>query len=92
MRAYVDMECAPAGSAVYRHEEDVRTVRSITRESNTDAINVLIHSAYEDLSITGEQLYAELEEGSNLPNIYSGTLTSKALRLTAETLALCVTL
>jgi hypothetical protein len=76
---YVDIECALAGGAACRHGEDVRTARRIVRESNTEAINALIHSACEDLSITGEQLYAELEEGGDLPSIYSRTLTPKAL-------------
>ncbi len=68
---------------------DIKMIaRGVARDSNTEAINALIHSACEDLSITGEQLYAELEEGGDLPDIYSGTLTPKVLRLTAETLAL----
>ncbi len=87
MRPYVDEVREFAGGAACRQEEDVRTARSIARESNTEAINALIHSACEDLSITGEQLYAELEEGGDLPDIYSRTL-AKALRLTVETLAL----
>jgi len=57
MGPYIDIECALAGGAACRHGEDVRTARGIIRESNTEAI-VLIHAACEDLSITGEQLYA----------------------------------
>ncbi len=79
MRPYLDTDGPSIGSAAYRQGEDVRTARSIARESSTEAINALIHSACEGLSITGEQLYAELEEGGDLPDIYSGTLTPKAL-------------
>jgi hypothetical protein len=88
MRPYVDLEREFASGAAYRREEDFHIAYGVARESNTEAINSLIHAACEDLSITGEQLYAELEEGGDHPDIYSETLTPKALRLTAETLAL----
>jgi hypothetical protein len=88
MRSYVDLERASVGGAAYRHGEDVRTACSIARESNTETIYTLVHSACEGLSFTGEQLYTELEEGGDLPDIYSGMLTPEALRLAAETLAL----
>ncbi len=88
MRPYVHVERAPAGNAAYRHGEDVQTPRGVARESNTETINAMIHSACEDLSITGEQPYAKLQEGGDLPDIHSGTLTPKALRVAAEMWAL----
>jgi hypothetical protein len=48
----------------------------------------VIHFACDGLSITDEQLRAELEESGDITDVQSGALTSKALRLTAETLAL----
>jgi hypothetical protein len=88
MGIYLCIECALAGSAAYRHGEDVRTACGVVRELKAETINTLIHSACEGLSITGEQLYAECEEGGDLPDTQSGTLTHTVLRLTAETLAL----
>jgi hypothetical protein len=40
------------------------------------------------LMITPEQLRQELEAGGDIPDLASGRLTPKALRLTAKTLAL----
>jgi|SRR5215212_7768089 hypothetical protein len=87
MGIYVCIERALAGSAAYGHGEDVRTACGVVRESKAETINTLIHSACEGLSITGEQLYTECEEG-DLPDTQSGTLTHTVLRLTAATLAL----
>jgi hypothetical protein len=47
-----------------------------------------LEAACEGLSITPEQLRAELEAGGDLPGLVSGALTPQALRLTARTLAL----
>jgi hypothetical protein len=44
--------------------------------------------ACEGLTITPDQLRAEPTEGGDIPDLVSGALTSKALRLTARTLAL----
>ena len=88
MGRYLDIERAPADSAAYGRGEDVYKAGGLARESNVETINALIRSACENLSITGEQLYAELEEGGDLPDVHSETLTPKALRLTAKTLAL----
>ena len=44
--------------------------------------------ACQGLSITPEQLRQELEAGGDIPDLVSGTLTSKVLRLTGKTLAL----
>jgi hypothetical protein len=38
--------------------------------------------------ITPEQLSQELQKGGDIPNLVSGALTPKALRLIAKTLAL----
>jgi hypothetical protein len=48
----------------------------------------MIETACEDLNITPEQLRQELEAGGDLPDLVSGALTAKVLRLTARTLAL----
>jgi hypothetical protein len=48
----------------------------------------MLEVACEGSNITPEQLRQELEVDSDLPDLASGTLTSKALRLMAKTLAL----
>jgi hypothetical protein len=48
----------------------------------------LFENACQGLMITPEQLRRELEENSDIPDLASGALTPKALRLTAKTLAL----
>ncbi len=48
----------------------------------------MLEVACQGLSITPEQLHQELEEGGDLPDLVPGTLTPKALKLTAKTLAL----
>lgn len=53
-----------------------------------DDVASLIASACEGLTITPEQLLAELTEGGDMPDLQSGSLTPQALRLTARTLAL----
>ena len=45
-------------------------------------------NACQGLSITPEQLRRELKENGDIPDLVSGALTPKALRLTAKTLAL----
>jgi hypothetical protein len=40
----------------------------------------MIETAYEDLSITPEQLRQELEARAEIPDVVSGTLTPKALK------------
>ncbi len=88
MGPYLDIERAYGGSPAYGLEEGACRACDADRESVAETINALIYSACEHLPITGEQLYAELEEGGDLPDIHSETLTPTALRLTAETLAL----
>jgi hypothetical protein len=46
----------------------------------------MVQAACQGLTITPEQLGHELEENGDIPDLVSGTLTPKALRLTAETL------
>jgi hypothetical protein len=48
----------------------------------------MLEVACEGLNITPEQLRQELEAGGDLPDLISGALTPKALRLMATTLAL----
>jgi hypothetical protein len=48
----------------------------------------LIQVVCRGLNIRPEQLRKELEASGDLPDLVSGALTSKALRLTAKTLAL----
>ncbi len=48
----------------------------------------MLEVACRGLRITPEQLRQELEAGGDLPDLVSGALTPKALRLTAKTLAL----
>jgi hypothetical protein len=48
----------------------------------------MLEIACEGLSLTPEQLRAELTEGGDIPDLQSGALTPQALRLTARTLAL----
>jgi hypothetical protein len=48
----------------------------------------VIETACEGLNITPEQLRQELEAGGDIPDLVSGALTSKGLRLTASSLAL----
>ena len=81
----IDIDRAPAGSAAYGRGEDVRAASGVSRKTSAKTLNALIHSACEGLSIAGEQLYAELEEVADLPDIHSGALKPKTLRLTAET-------
>lgn len=84
----LDIEHVPAGCEPDGRRKDTGSATSVARESNSESIITLIHSACEGLSITSEQLYTELEEGSDFPDIRSGTITLKILRLTAETLSL----
>jgi hypothetical protein len=49
----------------------------------------MLQSACRDLSITLEQLHAELAQGGDLQDLKSGALTHKGLRLVAEALVLC---
>ncbi len=51
------------------------------------AYALLFENACQGLSITPEQLRQELEAGGDIPDLVSGALTPKALRLTAKTLA-----
>ncbi len=88
MEPYIDIEHASAGSAACELEVSTRIACDVDRDSDAETINALIYSACEHLPITGEQLYAELEQGGDLSDIHSGTLAPTALRLTAETLAL----
>ncbi len=53
-----------------------------------DGLGCMIETACQGLSITAEKLHQELEAGDDLPDLASGTLTPKALRLMAKTLAL----
>lgn len=48
----------------------------------------LLEIACEGLSLTPEELRQELTKGGGIPDLQSGALTPKALRLTARTLAL----
>ncbi|MDQ4146388.1 MAG: hypothetical protein M3120_01625 [Pseudomonadota bacterium] len=48
----------------------------------------MIETVCEDLNITPEHLFQELEAHGDLPDLISGALTPKALRLTTKTLAL----
>jgi hypothetical protein len=48
----------------------------------------MLEMACEGFSITPAQLQAELSEGGDLPDLVSGALTPKALRLVAQTLAI----
>lgn len=88
MEHKLDLEHAPAGNIAYGGGEDLGRADGVDRKDNAETINALIHAVCEDLCITEEQLYAELEEGGDLPDIRSGTITFNALRLTTETLAL----
>jgi hypothetical protein len=88
MGRYLETARAAAdGTAIAAREGD-RSAQGERRESNKEAVNFMIQRACEGLSITDEQLHAELEAGGDLPDIQSGALTPKALRLTAETLSL----
>jgi hypothetical protein len=51
-------------------------------------LRTLFENACQGLSITPEQLQQQLEAGDDIPDLISGALTLKALRLTARTLAL----
>ncbi len=51
-------------------------------------IKRMFTTACEGLNITPEQLRQELEDNGDIPDLVSGALTPKALRLTARTLAL----
>jgi hypothetical protein len=51
-------------------------------------LEYMIETACQGLSITPEQLRQELEAGSDLPDLASGALTPKALRLAAQILVL----
>jgi hypothetical protein len=53
-----------------------------------DGLERKIKTACDGLNITPDQLHQELEEGGDLPDLVSGALTPKALRLTAKALAL----
>lgn len=60
----------------------------LTHLSTESRIFRLIESACQGLTITPEHLHAELEAGGDLPDLESGALTPRALRLAAETSAL----
>ncbi len=49
---------------------------------------ILSKDGCQGLSFTPEQLQQQLEAGDDIPDLISGALTLKALRLTARTLAL----
>jgi hypothetical protein len=88
MGPYLDVERAAAGSTAPRLGKVDHSAYDVDRKSNAEAINTLIQAVCGGLPITDEQLRAELEEGGDLKDVQSGALTPKALRLTAETLAL----
>jgi hypothetical protein len=48
----------------------------------------MLEVACQGLSITPEQLRQELETGGDLPDLASGALSCKALRLVARTLSI----
>jgi hypothetical protein len=64
------------------HKERVIPAGSLT------GVDRMIETACEGLNITPAQLRQELDAGGDIPDVVSGTLTPKALRLTARTLAL----
>ncbi len=68
------------------HKAELRPVAAHTR------LRIELENACRGLSITPEQLRQELEAGGDLPDLVFGTLTPKALRLTARTLALAAVL
>ncbi|MGH8502880.1 MAG: hypothetical protein ACREVE_10525 [Gammaproteobacteria bacterium] len=47
-----------------------------------------IETACQGLTITPAQLRTELQQGGDIPDVVSGALTPRALRMIAETLAL----
>ncbi len=51
-------------------------------------LRTVFENACQGLSITPEQLRQELEAAADIPDVVSGTLTPKALKVTAKTLAL----
>jgi hypothetical protein len=88
MGSYLDVESKAMSSAAYSLHEGARTACGKKEQLREKVIHSMIHRACEGLSITDEQLRAELEAGGDLPDIQSGALTPKALRLAAETLSL----
>jgi hypothetical protein len=64
------------------HKEQVPPIGS------HDGLERMIETACQGLSITAEQLHQELEEDGDIPDLASGALTPKALRLAAQILAL----
>src|SRR5215217_1160140 len=77
-----DMPLAATTLTLPCHKEQAPPVGSLA------GFECMLEMACEDLTITPEQLRAELTEGGDIPDLVSGALTSKALRLTARTLAL----
>jgi hypothetical protein len=88
MGPYLDVEHVCAGSTAPGLGKVDHSAHGVDRQSNAKAISTLIQAACDGLPMTDEQLRAELEEGGDLEDVQCGALTPKALRLTAETLAL----
>jgi TubC N-terminal docking domain len=76
------MPCEAATLTLPCHKEQPQPVAAHA------GIRTLFENACQRLSITPKQLRQELREGNDLPDLVSGVLTPKALRLTAKTLAL----
>jgi hypothetical protein len=88
MGPYLDVEPVCAGSTAPGLGKVDPSAHGVDRKSNAEAINTLLRATCDGLPITDAQLRAELEEGGDLKDVQCGALTPKALRLTAETLAL----
>ncbi len=67
----LDVGCEIAGCAACDLQERACKAQGERRESDEDAVSFMIQGACNGLSITDEQLRAELEAGGDLPLTYN---------------------